>query len=347
MATAAEILKTVGLRPDGPVRWGAPVRSGKPGIFVVEIGEPVTHAPVDPSICGKWIERVTTLLLDGEQPDGRQLAKRLAAFWIPSQTVLYVDSAGRSLGARVGALYATELGSRRPHSGGHWLKTLRGLDQARVWWAETDAAEEPAPTAIARSVRPPARPAGPARRAGPRRTPAAAQAGAPGAERSPASAIAAQDRPAPEPTYVSVTGVERLEAELADLRDVQRPAVVVRIKTARELGDLRENADYDAARREQSFIEGRVQAIEAILRTAHVVDEATTHEVIIGSVVTLEREGDTIEYTIVGSSEANPTQGRVSYLSPLGKALLGRRAGDEVVVRAPSGERHYRITGVR
>jgi transcription elongation factor GreA len=149
------------------------------------------------------------------------------------------------------------------------------------------------------------------------------------------------------PTYISTTGEERLEAELAELRDVQRPAVVARIKAARELGDLRENADYDAARREQSFIEGRVQAIEAILRTAHVVDEATTHEVIIGSVVTLERGGETVEYTIVGSSEANPTLGRVSYLSPLGKALLGRRAGDDVIVQAPSGERHYRIADVR
>jgi transcription elongation factor GreA len=146
---------------------------------------------------------------------------------------------------------------------------------------------------------------------------------------------------------MSSTGLERLEAELAELHNVQRPAVVLRIKAARELGDLRENADYDAARREQSFIEGRVQAIEAILRTARVVDETTTHEVIIGSVVTLEREGETIEYTIVGSSEANPRLGRVSYLSPLGKALLGRHAGDDVVVQAPSGERHYRIADAR
>ena len=146
---------------------------------------------------------------------------------------------------------------------------------------------------------------------------------------------------------MSATGLERLEAEVRELREVQRPAVVARIKAARELGDLRENADYEAARREQSFIEGRVQSIEAILRNAHVVDEATTHEVIIGSVVVLERHGETILYTIVGSSEANPAEGRISYVSPLGRALMGRRAGDDVVVKAPSGDRHYRVAEVR
>jgi len=390
---AAELLKTVGLLADGPVRWGSPVRSARPGIAIVELPAPLAQAPVDVSTCGKWAERVPTLLLDGERPDGRQLARRLASFWLPSQTVLYVVSTEKSLGARVGALYATELGSRRPHSGGNWLKTLRGHDGCRVWWSETDAVveyedaifgafaaqvpadevaalhdpsvvmpfanlvtalgerkahgltgtllavEEPAPSAIARSVRPAAAASSArASRAAVRATPTA---------RTTRAAVAKPEPPRPDPTYMSPSGLERLQAELADLRDVQRPAVVARIKAARELGDLRENADYDAARREQSFIEGRVQAIEAILRNAHVVDDETVHEVIIGSTVILERDGEPIEYRIVGSSEANPAEGRISYVSPIGQALLGRRAGDDVVVKAPSGDRHYRVAEVR
>lgn len=391
---AAELLRTVGLLADGPVRWGAPVRSSKAGVFVVELPAPVAQAPVDVAVCGKWAERVETLLLDGERPDGRALARRLASFWLPSQAVVYVGSTERSLAARVGALYATELGSRRPHSGGHWLKTLRGLADARVWWAETDApeeyedellsafaldvprveaealpggavvlpfgnlqsvlgerrvhgltgsllvGEEPAQTAIRRSSTVAA-----ARRT-PGPTPTTRRPTAP--PKSTASASRpASGPPKPEPTYLSPAGVARLEAELAGLRDVQRPAVVARIKAARELGDLRENADYEAARREQSFIEGRVQAIEAVLRNAHVVDEATAHEVIVGSVVLLEQDGDAHEYTIVGSSDANVAEGRISYVSPLGRALMGRRAGDDVVVRAPAGDRRFRITEVR
>jgi transcription elongation factor GreA len=414
---AAELIKTEGLMPDGPVRWGAPVRSSRPGVFVIEFADPISRAPVDVSVAGKWAERVATLTLDGERPDGRALARRLSAFWVPSQTVLYVGSTEKSLGARVGALYATELGSRRPHSGGHWLKTLRGLADARVWWAETDAPteyedallgafaattppEEAAqlhdpsvvlpfanlqtalgerkahgiagsllarqddapPTAVRRSASAGARPypAG----AGPRgatvrtasetarRTAGARPSGA-GATRGTATPgrrsvkAAAPGPPKPEPTYLSPAGLARLEAELAELRDIQRPAVVARIKAARELGDLRENADYDAARREQSFIEGRVQQIEGILRNAHVVDEATTHEVILGSFVVLEDAGETHEYTIVGSSEADPGGGRISYVSPLGSALMGRRAGDAVMVKTPSGERHFRLVEVR
>lgn len=431
MPGAAELLKTVGLLADGPVRWGAQVRSRQPGLFIVELPEPLARAPVDASICGQWVERVPTLRLDGERPDGRQLARRLAGFWVPSQTVVYIGTTARALGPRVAALYATDLGSRRPHPGGHWLKTLRGLDQTRIWWAETEAveeyedallaafsaavppaevaalhdpsvvlpfanlesatgtrkdhgitgsllaAEEPAPTLIRRSVGSAAAGSAQARTVGrgattgrARATPVAAapsaatvrprtRAAAARHAADTGSAIVgqparrtrstslAQEPPKPAPTYLSPAGLDRLEAELAELRDVQRPAVVARIKAARELGDLRENADYEAARREQSFIEGRIQAIEAILRTAHVVDEATTHEVIVGSTVVLETAGDRLEYSIVGSSEANPAQGRVSYVSPLGRALMGRRAGDDVVVRTPSGERHFRVVEVR
>ncbi len=404
MPSAAELLRTVGLLADGPVRWGSSVRSPRPGIFVVELGEPAARAPVDAAICGKWAERVVSLLVDGEHPDGRRLARRLASFWIPSQTVLYVGSTGKSLGGRVAALYATELGARRPHAGGHWLKTLRGLDGTRVWWAETEAVleyedalleafaegvpaaevaalhdrsvvlpfanlqtalgerksdglsgsllavEEPAASAVARSVRPTAPASRGSRGAGSAKAPRQTAKRTVPVNQTASANLAPpvkREPPKPPPTYLSPSGLERLDAELAELRDVQRPAVVARIKAARELGDLRENADYDAARREQSFIEGRIQAIEATLRNAHVVDEETVHEVIVGSVVLLERDGETIEYRVVGSSEANPAEGRISYVSPIGRALMGRRAGDDVVVKAPSGDRHYRVAVVR
>ena len=118
-----------------------------------------------------------------------------------------------------------------------------------------------------------------------------------------------------------------MTAELDELTRVKRPEVVARIKTAREHGDLKENAEYHAAREEQSFLEGRVQALEDRLRRAVVVDEAATGRVIVGSAVTVETGGDEVHYTIVGSAEADPAAGRLSSASPVGAALLGRRRG--------------------
>lgn len=414
MATAAELLKGAGLLPDGPVRWGDPVRSGKPGVLLVELLAPVVPPPIDVSVCGKWAERVATLRLDGERPDGKGLQRRLASFWVPSATVLYVASTTRSLGGRVGALYANELGSRSPHPGGHWLKTLRNLSDARIWWAETDAPEEaedalldafaasvpeeeraalhdpatilpfatlqsatgtkketgltgsllPAPEGSPAARKPPAVPtrrtvvpAGSAigaeesrlgRGGATARAPRSPRAPASGGTRSRKTAGGASGEvPRTEAAKLTAAGLERLRAELDDLRDIQRPANVQRIKTAREHGDLRENAEYQEARREQSFIEGRIQALEALVRNAEIVESTGGHEVVIGSTVVVEHEGERIEYAIVGSSEANPLEGRVSYVSPIGSALLGRRAGDEVVVAAPSGGLRYRVVEVR
>ncbi len=129
---------------------------------------------------------------------------------------------------------------------------------------------------------------------------------------------------------------------------LRRPEIVGRIKAAKELGDLRENADYEAARNEQSFNEGRIQALEALIKTAVVVGERRRgEEVGLGSTVVLEREGEQEIYTIVGPTEASPDEGRVSHVSPVGRAVMGRRAGDEVVVRAPRGDMRYRISEVR
>ena len=137
--------------------------------------------------------------------------------------------------------------------------------------------------------------------------------------------------PRQQPTHLTADGLASLQAELDRLRDVERPQVVERIKHARELGDLRENADYEAARNEQSFLEGRVQELERRLRTAVVIRSETRSSVALGSARAHTRStGTPGELTIVGSTEADPASGGISAASPVGRALLGHRAGDEV-----------------
>src|SRR5438093_47015 len=138
----AELLRSVGLLADGPVMWGRPVASRRPGVYVVEWPESRPEAPVDLAVIGKWIERLPGLRLDGARPTSRELAARLHDFWLPGQVVVYVGMTTVAIGGRVAAFYGTPLGDRRPHAGGQWLKTLRGLERARVWWAETNAPEE-------------------------------------------------------------------------------------------------------------------------------------------------------------------------------------------------------------
>ncbi len=157
----------------------------------------------------------------------------------------------------------------------------------------------------------------------------------------------ANERPAPETTWLSAEGLERLRAEHTELTGVQRPAVIGRIKAAKELGDLKENADYTSAREEQSFLEGRIAAIEQTLRAATVIETPAgdaAARVTLGSTVTVTDEtGAQMTFVVVGSAEADPTAGRISNVSPVGRALLGRSAGDDVAVAAPRGEVHYTI----
>jgi len=152
-------------------------------------------------------------------------------------------------------------------------------------------------------------------------------------------------RPA-EPVQVSAGALERMEAELDELTRVKRPEVVARIKAAREHGDLKENAEYHAAREEQSFLEGRIQALEDRIRRAVVVEEVATGRVVVGSRVTVEIAGDEVSYTIVGSAEADPAAGKLSMASPVGAALLGAGAGAEVDVRTPRGLVRYRVVSI-
>jgi transcription elongation factor GreA len=334
----------------------------------------------------------------------------------------------------VAAYYDTPLGDRRPHAGGHWLKTFRTLDHLRIWWAGTDAAEEyedailtafaegvgpdarralhdasvvlpfanlqtatgerkqhgisgairvepgepaPPPTRIvdvapgdAEGAAPEVKGTGSTRRTG---TPASlrpaqaartakSEAGTAGevprsgrdararATAGPAAAPSgARGGPAgarAEPVDLTADALERIRAEVRELTHVRRPEVVARIKAARELGDLRENAEYHAAREEQSFLEGRIRTLEERIRNARVIDAAWTPHVTIGSTVTVEHDGETMTFSIVGPTEADPARGRISDASPVGAALLGHLPGDEVDVRTPRGSARYRVVSL-
>jgi transcription elongation factor GreA len=146
---------------------------------------------------------------------------------------------------------------------------------------------------------------------------------------------------------LTAEGETRLRAELTELTEIRRPEVIARIRAAKELGDLKENADYTAAREEQSFLEGRVQALEARLRTAIVVDApAAGGGVDLGSRVTVEIDGIEEVYVLVGSADAKVADGRVSIASPLGRALVGARPDGVVEMTTPRGPVSVKVVAV-
>src|SRR3954447_5159566 len=146
-------------------------------------------------------------------------------------------------------------------------------------------------------------------------------------------------------------GKEKLEQELEQLKTVVRKEVVERIKIARSFGDLSENSEYDAAKDEQAFVEGRITTIENMIRNARIIseDELSKDAVSLGSSVTFVElpEGDEETYTIVGSAEADPFEGKISNDSPIAKSLLGRKVGDQVTVQTPGGEMKVRIVTIK
>ncbi len=155
---------------------------------------------------------------------------------------------------------------------------------------------------------------------------------------------------AEKPIFLTPEGRAKLEAELEQLKTVRRAEVAERIHSAKEEGDIMENSAYDEAKNEQAFVEGRIMTIEQMLKNAVMIDETRASDSVgIGSYVSvLERGGGDDEmYQIVGSAEADPTRGRISNESPVGRALLGKRVGDEVQVKIPDGVRHLRITEIR
>jgi transcription elongation factor GreA len=151
---------------------------------------------------------------------------------------------------------------------------------------------------------------------------------------------------------MTVKGALRLRAELEELKSVKRPAVIAAIAEARAHGDLKENAEYHAARDQQSFIEGRIKQLEAELSHAHVIDIATLNvgsKVVFGATVELVDSDNDEErtYQIVGDLEADIKQGLIAISSPVARALIGKHEGDAVTIDAPAGQREYEIVGVR
>ena len=151
---------------------------------------------------------------------------------------------------------------------------------------------------------------------------------------------------------MTVEGAQRLKAELHRLRTIERPAVIAAIAEARSHGDLSENADYDAAKERQGFIEGRIGEVESKLANAQVIDPASIDadgRVVFGATVDLEdaESGDKVTYRIVGDDEADIKHGKISVSSPIARALIGKSEGDTADVQAPGGVRSYEVLAVR
>lgn len=147
---------------------------------------------------------------------------------------------------------------------------------------------------------------------------------------------------------VTAEGLERLQAELKELKEAKRPGIVAAIAEARSHGDLRENAAYDAAKHDQAMNEKRIADLEAMLRNAEIITPGSgdTLTVSLGSTVVVEVDGDEERYMIVGAIEAQPSAGRISNESPVGKALLGKRPGQTAHVATPRGQTSYTIKRV-
>jgi transcription elongation factor GreA len=151
---------------------------------------------------------------------------------------------------------------------------------------------------------------------------------------------------------ITKRGAEKLKAELHQLKTVERPWVINAISEARAQGDLSENAEYDAAKDRQGFIEGRIQEVEGKLSAAQIIDPSEVDaggRVVFGSTVELQDDetGTKVTYQIVGEDEADLKKGLINISSPIARALIGKEEGDTAVVQAPGGERHYEIVSVQ
>jgi transcription elongation factor GreA len=153
-------------------------------------------------------------------------------------------------------------------------------------------------------------------------------------------------------TPLTVNGAEKLRAELHRLKTVERPSVIAAIAEARSHGDLSENAEYDAAKERQGFVEGRIKEVESKLSNAQIIDPKSLDvdgRCVFGATVELEdmESGELVTYQIVGEDEADVKVGKISVSSPIARALIGKYAGDIAEVRAPGGVREYEVVAVR
>lgn len=149
---------------------------------------------------------------------------------------------------------------------------------------------------------------------------------------------------------MTIEGKQKLEEELEQLKTEKRKEIVERIKIARSFGDLSENSEYESAKDEQAFVEGRITTLETMIRFAQIIDNegVDSDEVSLGKKVVFQElpDGDEEEYVIVGSAEADPFSGKISNDSPIAKALIGKRVGDDVIISTPGGDMKVKITQV-
>jgi len=150
------------------------------------------------------------------------------------------------------------------------------------------------------------------------------------------------------PNYLTKEGLEKLKDELQHLKKVKMPAVVERIARAKELGDLSENAEYQDAKDEQGFIAGRIAEIEHSINKSEIIAENGSKEVVsVGSTIKAICDGQELIYTIVGSNEADPGKGLISNESPIGRAFLGAKVGEQVQVKVPKGEMECEVVEIK
>ena len=153
----------------------------------------------------------------------------------------------------------------------------------------------------------------------------------------------------PEKTYVTKEGLEDMKKELEYLQTEKRPEVIKALKEARALGDLSENAEYDAARSEQAEVEAKIASLNQMIENAEVIEEAGTDEVSIGNTVEIEyvEDGEKDTYSIVGSTEADPFENKISNESPIAKAIIGKKIGEIAKVESPNGEYEVKINNIK
>jgi len=149
-------------------------------------------------------------------------------------------------------------------------------------------------------------------------------------------------------SYMTEEGLANLKKDLEQLTTVERPSISRQIAEARDKGDLSENAEYQEAKEEQSFVEGRIRVLEHLTKTAEIVEEKTSNDTVyVGSQVKVDRDGQIQNFTIVGSTEADPINSKISLDSPIGKALLDKKVGDKAEVELPVGKTIYKILEIK
>ncbi|HEV8229786.1 MAG TPA: transcription elongation factor GreA [Candidatus Limnocylindria bacterium] len=150
-----------------------------------------------------------------------------------------------------------------------------------------------------------------------------------------------------KPVYVSADGLKKMQRELEELRTSKRAEVAERIHAAMEFGDFTENSELEQAKNDQAFLEGRIMTLEQMIKNAQIIDQNSHHDLVeVGSHVSVESEGAREQYVIVGSAEASPAEGKISNESPVGRALMGHKAGETVRLAVPAGAIEMKILKV-